>query len=171
MANIVSACLFADGACAAVVVGSERESQGPEVLTTKSVFYNDTENIMGWDISEKGFQIVLSADVPVLARERLGGDVDCFLESNGLSRSDIHTWICHPGGPKVLFAMQEALDLPEDALAVTWGSMRQRGNLSSTSVMLVLADTLELDLWRKDSYGLMLAMGPGFCSELVLLKR
>jgi len=176
IANIVSACLFADGACAAVLVGSERETTGagapgPEVLTSRSVFYNDTENIMGWDISEKGFQIVLSADVPSLVHERLGGDVDGFLESNGLTRSDIHTWICHPGGPKVLSAMQETLELPEDALAVTWGSMRQRGNLSSTSVMLVLADTLQQGHWPKGSYGLMLAMGPGFCSELVLLRR
>jgi len=67
--------------------------------------------------------------------------------------------------------MQETLELPEDALAVTWGSMRQRGNLSSTSVMLVLADTLQQGHWPKGSYGLMLAMGPGFCSELVLLRR
>lgn len=176
VANIVSACLFADGACAAVLVGSEREHEapgpeGPEVLTTRSVFYPETEHIMGWDISEQGFQIVLSADVPVLVRERVRGDVNSFLESNGLTQGDIHTWVCHPGGPKVLFAMQEALDLPEDALAVTWGSMRQRGNLSSTSVMLVLADTIEQDLWRKGTYGLMMAMGPGFCSELVLLRR
>ncbi len=176
VANIVSACLFADGACAAVLVGSEHESlengaSGPEVLTSRSVFYNDTENIMGWDISERGFQIVLSAEVPNLVRERLAGDVDSFLGANKLTRGDIDTWICHPGGPKVLSAMQETLELPDDALAVTWDSMRQRGNLSSTSVMLVLADTLKQGRWRENSYGLMLAMGPGFCSELVLLRR
>ena len=98
---------------------------------------------MGWDISESGFQIVLSADVPEVVREFLRPDVDAFLAEHGLTRADIASWVCHPGGPKVLEAMQEALELPDGALDVTWRSLREVGNLSSTSVLLVLAETLE----------------------------
>jgi len=87
-----------------------------------------------------------------------------------LARAEIASWVCHPGGPKVLEAMEETLELPPEALAVTWKSLREVGNLSSTSVLLVLADTLEDRRPPPDSWGLLLAMGPGFCSELVLLR-
>jgi alkylresorcinol/alkylpyrone synthase len=125
---------------------------------------------MGWDISENGFRIVLSADVPQVVRDFVRRDVDTFLADHGLTRSDIASWVCHPGGPKVLDAMQETLELPEDALAVTWNSLQTVGNLSSTSVLLVLADTLESHRPPPGSYGIVMAMGPGFCSELVLLQ-
>lgn len=125
---------------------------------------------MGWDISERGFRIVLSAGVPDVVREHLRPDVDAFLADHGLSRGDIGSWVAHPGGPKVLEAMQEALELPEGALDVTWRSLREVGNLSSTSVLLVLADTLEHHRPAPGTLGLLTAMGPGFCSELVLLE-
>jgi alkylresorcinol/alkylpyrone synthase len=113
---------------------------------------------------------VLSADVPQVVRDHLCRDVDDFLAEHGLDRSAIASWVCHPGGPKVLEAMEEALELPPEALAVTWKSLREVGNLSSTSVLLVLGDTLESRRPPPDSWGLLLAMGPGFCSELVLLR-
>lgn len=172
--NLIASGLFGDGAAAVVVVGGERElpaaAGGPRVVATRSVFYPDTEEVMGWDISESGFRIVLSADVPRVARELLGRDVDRFLADHGLERGDVESWVCHPGGPKVLQAIQESLDLPDDALAVTWRSLREVGNLSSTSVLLVLQDTLEHHRPPPGSPGLLLAMGPGFCSELVLLE-
>ncbi len=126
--------------------------------------------VMGWNISEKGFGIVLSADVPKVVRDFLRRDVDAFLAEHGLTRTDISSWVCHPGGPKVLQAMAEALELPEGALDVTWKSLREVGNLSSTSVLMVLAETLENHRPEPGSWGLLLAMGPGFCSELVLLR-
>jgi alkylresorcinol/alkylpyrone synthase len=125
---------------------------------------------MGWDISESGFRIVLSAGVPQVVRDFLRRDVDTFLAEQGLTRADISSWVCHPGGPKVLEAMQESLELPEGALDVTWRSLREVGNLSSTSVLLVLAETLESHRPPPGSWGMLLAMGPGFCSELVLLR-
>ena len=124
---------------------------------------------MGWEISEKGFKIVLSAEVPEMVRRYLRRDVDAFLTEHGLVRNDIAAWISHPGGPKVLEAMREALELPEEALEGAWRTLREVGNLSSTSVLLVLEETLESPP-PDGSYGLMSAMGPGFCSELVLLK-
>lgn len=168
--NLIATGLFGDGAAAVVVTGEKRGQSGPRVEATRSVFYPDTERVMGWDISERGFQIVLSADVPKMAEEHLAGDVDRFLEDHGLGRGDIATWICHPGGPKVLEAMQTALDLPAGALDLTWESLREVGNLSSSSVLMVLRETLERCPPPAGSWGVLLAMGPGFCSELVLLK-
>jgi alkylresorcinol/alkylpyrone synthase len=168
--NLIASGLFGDGAAAVLVVGDNRPEPGPQIVATRSIFYPDSERVMGWDISEKGFKIVLSADVPDVARRFLRQDVDAFLAENGLTRADIASWVCHPGGPKVLEAMQEALEVPEEALAVTWNSLREVGNLSSTSVLLVLADTLENHRPAPGSWGMLLAMGPGFCSELVLLR-
>lgn len=172
--NLIATGLFGDGAAAAVVAGRERAlappAAGPEVVATRSVFYPDSERVMGWDISESGFKIVLSADVPEVARGFLRNDVDGFLAEHGLARSDIGSWVCHPGGPRVLEAMQEALELPDGALELTWRSLREVGNLSSTSVLMVLADTLEERRPAAGTWGVLLAMGPGFCSELVLLR-
>jgi alkylresorcinol/alkylpyrone synthase len=168
--NLIASGLFGDGAAAVVVTGENRPAQGPRVVATRSVFYPDSERVMGWDISETGFKIVLSSDVPVVAREKLRPDVDAFLAEHGLTREDISSWVCHPGGPKVLEAMQESLELPPGALDVTWRSLREVGNLSSTSVLLVLAETLENHRPAPGSYGMLVAMGPGFCSELVLLQ-
>jgi alkylresorcinol/alkylpyrone synthase len=168
--NLIATGLFGDGAAAVVVTGERRPADGPRVVATRSVFYPDSERVMGWDISENGFGIVLSAEVPEVVRRHLPGDVDAFLAGQGLSRGDIASWVCHPGGPKVLEAMEEALELPAEALTLTWKSLREVGNLSSTSVLLVLADTLENRRPAPGSWGVLLAMGPGFCSELVLLR-
>ena len=168
--NLIASGLFGDGAAAVVVTGENRPAAGPRIVDTRSVFYPDSERVMGWDISESGFRIVLSAEVPAVAREKLRPDVDSFLAGHGLTRADISSWVCHPGGPKVLEAMQESLELPPGALDVTWKSLREVGNLSSTSVLLVLAETLERHRPAPGSYGMLIAMGPGFCSELVLLQ-
>lgn len=171
--NLIASGLFGDGAAAVVVAGAERklpETPGPRVVASRSVFYPDSEDVMGWDVSETGFRIILSAEVPNVAAEHLPGDVDRFLTDQGLTRRDIASWVCHPGGPKVLEAMQRGLELPEGALDVTWKGLREVGNLSSTSVLLVLRDTLDAHRPEPGSLGMLLAMGPGFCSELVLLE-
>jgi alkylresorcinol/alkylpyrone synthase len=168
--NLIGSGLFGDGAAAAILVGSGRAARGPEVVSSRSVFYPDSERVMGWDITEAGFQIVLSAEVPEMVRKFLRRDVDGFLAEHGLARSDIGVWVSHPGGPKVLEAMEEALELPEDALEASWRTLREVGNLSSTSVLLVLRDAMERRDPAPGTWGLMVAMGPGFCSELVLLR-
>jgi alkylresorcinol/alkylpyrone synthase len=168
--NLIASGLFGDGAAAAIVVGSERDADGPEIVATRSVFYPDSERVMGWDISQSGFQIVLSADVPKVVEEHLRADVDAFLADRDLTRADIASWVCHPGGPKVLEAMEAALEIPREALELTWDSLARVGNLSSSSVLLVLADTMAKRRPPAGSWGMLLALGPGFCSELVLLK-
>lgn len=168
--NLIASGLFGDGAAAVVVVGDERPAKGPRIAATRSIFYPDSEAVMGWDISETGFKIVLSADVPKVVHDFLRRDVDAFLADCGLSRSAISSWVCHPGGPKILEAMAETLELPAGALDVTWRSLQEVGNLSSTSVLLVLEETMASHRPPAGSYGMLLAMGPGFCSELVLLE-
>jgi len=167
--NLIASGLFGDGAAAAVVAGAAHRVEGPRVVASRSVFYPDSEDVMGWKISERGFRIVLSGEVPEVVRRHLPRDVDSFLADHGLRRHDVAAWVSHPGGPKVLTAMQEALELPAEALEASWRSLRELGNLSSTSVLMVLKETLERPP-APGSYGLLLAMGPGFCSELVLLR-
>jgi len=170
MAHLISAMLFGDGAAAAIVTGSDRGEAGPEILATKSVFYPNTERVMGWDISEKGFRIVLSPEVPETVTKNLGKDVDAFLAEQNLSRDDIKSWVMHTGGPKVLEATAESLGLTNKDLAASWESLRKVGNISSTSVLLVLEDVYKNRRPAPGTHSILAAMGPGFCSELVLLQ-
>ncbi len=169
-ANLISAALFADGAAAAIVAGSDRLRAGPQILSTRSVFYPNSEELMGWDISEKGFRIVLSPRLPDMITHHLAGDVDSFLADLGLSRRDIGTWVIHTGGPKVLEAIEKALNLSDRDLAVSWECLRRFGNVSSASVLLVLEEVIMRQQPTPGTFGLVVAMGPGFCSELLLVR-
>jgi len=170
VANLISTGLFGDGAAAVVVAGSETGLDGPQVIDTRSTFYPHTERVMGWDISERGFQIVLSPEVPQVIENNLRSDVDHFLSDHGLNRNDISSWIIHTGGPKVLDAVANALELKDGELEASWKCLDRVGNLSSASVLVVLEDFLANRRGEPGSYGLMAAMGPGFCSELVLVR-
>lgn len=170
MANLISAALFGDGAAAAIVAGAERTYPGAEILDTRSVFYPQTERIMGWDISERGFQIVLSPTLPQLIVDHLGHDVDAFLADHEMTRKDIGRWILHTGGPKILEATGTALGLSNEAMDASWACLRKVGNLSSASVLLVLEDVFKHRRPAAGTFSVLAAMGPGFCSELVLLR-
>lgn len=172
VANLVASGLFGDGAAAVVMLGSARAHGRalPRVVASRSRLYPDTGRAMGWDVGRSGLRIVLGVEVPGLVRAHVGGDVDKFLAEQGLSRADIGWWVAHPGGPKVLEALAEALELDRDALGLTWDSLARIGNLSSASVLHVLADTLRERPPPPGSYGMLMAMGPGFCLELVLLQ-
>jgi alkylresorcinol/alkylpyrone synthase len=170
VANLISSGLFGDGAAAVLVAGAERPLPGPQIIATQSTFYPDSEDVMGWDISEKGFQIVLSPNVPEVIREHLGHDVDGFLAEHDLTRADISSWIMHTGGPKVLEASQDALGVGREALQLSWDCLRKTGNLSSASVLCVLEQVLKQQHTKPGAYSVLAAAGPGFCSELVLLK-
>jgi alkylresorcinol/alkylpyrone synthase len=170
MANLISAGLFGDGAAAVIVAGAECGLSGPQILATRSVFYPDTEEMMGWDISEKGFRIVLSREIPSLVRKNLAHDLDDFLASRGLTRADIGSWCLHTGGPKILEATADALGLKNGELDVSWQCLRRTGNLSSASVLVVLEEVMKNRRPEPGTIGLLAAMGPGFCSEFVLLE-
>ncbi len=170
VANAIGTGLFSDGAAAAVLTGTRRDASGPRIVASRSVFYPDTEDIMGWDISSSGFGLRLSPDVPKMADLHLREDVDVFLRDHGIERSDIARWICHPGGPKVLEAIQRALELEDEQVAISWDILRTQGNLSSATVLLVLQRVLDERPPAPGSFGLVFAFGPAFATELVLLQ-
>ncbi len=179
MANIVACGLFGDGAAAVVLAGEETpiaqrptsvERPCPRVLATRSTIYPDTEYMMGWSIDHSGFNIVLSADVPEFVKANLRSTVEGFLAEHDLSMGHICSFILHSGGPKVLKAMESCLGLPPHALAASYNSLRKHGNLSSASVLTVMQDFLLNRPGSPGCYSMMGAMGPAFCSELVLLQ-
>jgi alkylresorcinol/alkylpyrone synthase len=176
IANLISCGLFGDGAAAVAITGAEVNlpaatlPPGPRVLATRSTFYRKSEYVMGWDIGDTGFTIVLSPDVPKVVLDNLRGNVESFVAENNLKLEDISSWIFHSGGPKVLEAVEQALELPQNALAASWKSLREVGNLSAASVLMVLADKLKDQRGAPGTYSILAAMGPGFCLELVLLQ-
>ncbi|MER6615406.1 type III polyketide synthase [Streptomyces xantholiticus] len=173
LANLVAGALFGDGAAAVVARGGDAGRRGagwPMVAATRGHLYPDTEHLLGWRIGASGFRVVVDAGIPDVVRTHLGGDLRNFLATHGLVPDDIGTWVCHPGGPKVLAAVGDALELPDGALDSSWRSLAGVGNLSSASVLRVLEDVATRCRPDPGTWGVLLAMGPGFCAEFVLLR-
>ena len=173
IANIISSGLFGDGATAVLMVGENHPLAGnglPRVIGSRSIFFPNTEHVMGWEVANSGLKIVLSADVAELAEVHLRPGLDAFLGEHGLLAEDIQHWIAHPGGPKVIQALEVGLGLDEHALDLSRESLAGAGNLSSSSVLLILEETLARYQPEPGTYGLLMAMGPAFCAELVLLQ-
>ena len=170
--NLVASGLFGDGASAVVAAGAAYSSASPEahVLDSRSRLYPDSERTMGFDVGSTGLRIVLDSAVPEVIGRYVREDVEGFLGAHGLTIDDIGWWVCHPGGPKVIEALQTTLGLDREAVELTWRSLAAIGNLSSASVLHVLEDTLRERPPAPGSHGILMAMGPGFCSELVLLR-
>ena len=169
IANLVASSLFGDGAAALIATGADRPAAGPKLLATRSRTYPDTEEVLGWNIGTDGFRIVLSVEIATIVEKYLGEDVHDFLADYGLTTADVSRWVLHAAGPKVIDAVEDVLDLPADAFDLTRKSLRDNGNLSSVSVLDILRDTMT-DPPPPGSFGLMIAMGPGFSAELVLLS-
>ena len=173
LANLVASGLFGDGAAAVVAVGGERGTggpSGPRIVATRSKLYPGTSRLMGWEVGEHGFRIVLAADLVDHVEATLAADVAAFLGEHGLSPGEVSSWVCHPGGPKVIEKITEAFALDHGELDLTWDSLRGVGNLSSVSVLNVLQETIERRRPPDGETGLLMALGPGFSAELLLLR-
>ena len=173
VANLVGTSLFADGSAAVLILGDEHplNHKGQfQVLSGESFFYPDTERTMGWDIVSSGFQIVLSGDVPKIVTEYVKPNIGDFLSASKCSLSDVSFMVSHPGGPKVLDKISEISDRSPEEFKHSWSSLREKGNMSSVSVLHVLEKTIA-DNRKQNELGLMLAMGPAFCSEMCLIKK
>ena len=173
-ADLVASALFGDGAAAVVATGQDRAAPPaatrlPQVIATRSEVYPDSADTLGWRLGADGFRIVLTADLADVVERRLNGSVTAFLDEHGLTVDDIRSWICHPGGPKVLDAAQRALKLPDNALAASRRSLSEAGNMSSVSVLHILELTAA-DPPPPGSPGLMIGLGPGVSAELLLLR-
>lgn len=173
VANLVGTSLFADGSAAILILGDEhplsRNGQF-QIIAGESFFYPDTERTMGWDIVSSGFQIVLSGDVPKIVVEHVKPNIGDFLSENKVTLSDVGFMVSHPGGPKVLDKISEISDRAPEEFQNSWSSLAEKGNMSSVSVLHVLEKTIS-DNRNKNELGLMLAMGPAFCSEMALIKK
>jgi alkylresorcinol/alkylpyrone synthase len=185
-ADLVASALFGDGAAAVVAAGESRRPHGgrrstrlastrlastvARIVATRSEVYPDSTDALGWRLGADGFRIVLTAELADVVEQRLADSVAAFLRSRGLTADDIGTWICHPGGPKVLDAVQHALKLPDDALATSRGSLAEAGNMSSVSVLHILEKTLAASPPAPHSFALMIGLGPGVSVELLLLR-
>ncbi len=172
VANLVSTGLFGDGGAVALLVGREHPLRSQAKLKWRgglSRFFPETERVMGWDIVDTGFKIVLDKNVPDITSRELPGMTQDLLGQFQATMSDLSFYMAHPGGPKVLEAMEAALGLHKGALELSWDSLQRYGNMSSTSVLFITKETLK-SARPKGSLGLMAAMGPAFCAELGLYE-
>ena len=125
---------------------------------------------MGWDVTNNGFRVLLSADIAGLAESEIRPNMEYFLGKHALTIADIDRWLVHPGGPKVIEALERGLSLPDEALRLSWECLAEVGNISSASVLLILDKTLKGLQPKPGMYGMLMAMGPAFSAELVLLQ-
>lgn len=169
--NFIGSSLFADGVAACIVTGdnhTNRTTNAFTFLATQSKLYYDTLDVMGWEFLNSGFKVLFSSDIPTIISTNIQNDVTSFLEKHRLKISDIKNFIFHPGGKKVLTAYEEALLVEGDFLKNTREVMNDNGNMSSTTVLYVLERFFSQGF--ENGYGLMVSMGPGFSSEMVLLQ-
>lgn len=171
MPNLVATSLFGDGAGVVLLSGKDHPMSKKaklEIIKTHSSFYKDTQKVMGWDIVDDGFQIVLSGNVPQMVTDHVSKDLNILLRDSNLTLDDIEFIISHPGGPKVLSAIVDVFKKGDNFLKNSFDSLKNHGNMSSVSVLNVLETTLAENRFK--NHGIMLALGPAFCSELTLLK-
>ena len=173
MANLVASGLFGDGAAAVLMVGNDHaraQSGLPRVIASQSHFFPGTEHIMGWDVTNSGFKVLLSADIAELAQSEIRPIMETFLGKHNLTLNDIEYWLVHPGGPRVIQALQDGLGLPDEALSLSWETLAEVGNISSASVLVILDKFMKRVRPKPNAYGVLMAMGPAFSAELVLLQ-
>ena len=168
----VAAALFGDGAAAVVLRSSVGDAHGdgaPACATVGAIgeyFWSKTEHIMGWDIKNDGFGIVLSPDLPALMRERLGEALVPFFAREGLSLQDFDGLLLHPGGSKILQTVEDALVLPRERIRYSWDVLKNYGNMSSATAIFVLKQALADGVHGRY---LAAAFGPGFSGFFVVL--
>ena len=168
--NLVATALFADGAAAAVVCGDDEGGPGLGIMGTRSRFYPDSLDVMGWTVLQDGLQVVFAQRIPEIVEQTAEEDVASFLHEFGLARADIAAWLLHPGGARVLQAYATALSLSPEQLEPSAGVLRDYGNMSSATLLYVLERYLAKHGSDNGGYGLVSALGPGFCSESLLVR-
>jgi predicted naringenin-chalcone synthase len=166
--NIVSASLFGDGA-AAVVLTAEGAKNDPHILGCDSRMFPDSADLMGFDLTDSGLRIVLSKRIPGEIRAYAPDAITEFLAANGRSLDDIDHFLLHPGGRKIIEGFESAFGLGAGSLDLTRSVLARHGNLSSATVLFILDDFQRGDRGRTGDLGLLVAFGPGFGCESLLL--
>lgn len=171
-ANLVSSAIFADGAAAVLMTGGQaaEPAAGAAVLATQSRLIPDTIGALGFDLRDDGFHVVLARDLPERLRAGLPEMVATLLEAAGVDRAALASFVLHPGGRKVLSAVEEALGLRREETEASWDVLRDFGNQSSASVLFVLDEHMRRRRPLAGSHGLLGAFGPGLGTELMVLR-
>jgi len=164
--NIVATALFGDGAAAALVT-CDRDTPGPELVGWGEHTWPDTLDVMGWRVEEDGFGVLFSRAIPAIVREHYGAAVDDFLARQGLGRKDLDGTLCHPGGAKVLDALEAVFDLAPGAMTDARAVLRDYGNMSAVTVLFVVERALARGLHGRH---LVSSLGPGFTAGFLLLE-
>lgn len=171
--NLVGASLFADGVSCLLVCGDnaaiKNKKPMPYIMNTASKWMPDSEGVMGWDIKNNGLHVIFSRDIPTIINKWLGPFIDDFLDEQKLSKDQIKNLVAHPGGKKVLAAYEETLNMNTQHTAISRDVLKRHGNMSSPTVHYVLEQFMKNEE-KPDSYGLLLALGPGFSGEAILLQ-
>ncbi len=168
--NVVATALFGDGAAAMVISHS---ASGPAITASGEYQFPQSLDVMGWDVAADGLRAVFSRDIPQLVQSELRPIVDGFLSSRGMTLDDIDCVLSHPGGTKVIDALEDAFGMERGAMEDSRVVLREYGNMSAVTVLFVLARALDRGAlhnseWRR---ALLMAMGPGFTAGFVLLER
>lgn len=168
--NFVASALFADGAAAALVCGDDVESDGLDIVDTQSTFYPDSLEVMGWNIVSRGMQVVFDKRIPKIVLDNAASELDGLLEDNDIERDSVTQFLYHPGGAKVVDAYEKAYGTNGKGFHHSRAVLRDYGNMSSVTVLYVVERYLKERESADSGYGVISALGPGFCSESLLVK-
>ena len=169
--GLVSASLFADGAAAAIVAGADADAGGPfEIVGSHSALWPDSLDVMGWSFDDRGFHLVMAREIPGTVANWLRPELDEFLGAHGLTLADVAHVAPHPGGGRVLDALESALGRNGSTLRHARDVLREHGNMSSPTSLFVLERFLGAGDVRAGELVLMTGLGPGFAAESVLLR-
>jgi alkylresorcinol/alkylpyrone synthase len=169
-ANVVATALFADGAAVALLSGDETGDAGYPLVASRSTQYPDSLNVMGWNVASRGLQVVFDKRIPQIVEQHAAGELDAFLSDSGVARDDVTEYLYHPGGPKVLAAYGSALGLAMERFGWSRDVLREFGNMSSVTALYVLERYMTANRPGRGGYGVVSALGPGFSSELLLMR-
>ncbi len=169
MSNMVSAAIFGDGA-ACCLLSSHEADKGPEILDQQMYHFYDTEDIMGFKLTNSGMQMILDIEVPNVIASHFDAVIHPFLAGNNLGVQDINYMIFHPGGKKIIATIEKIFALYGKDVSDTKAVLSQYGNMSSATVLYVLERIMEERAPQAGELGLMLSFGPGFTAQRVLLQ-
>ncbi|WP_164668799.1 type III polyketide synthase [Virgibacillus doumboii] len=173
--NLIGTALFGDGISAALLAGEESQYLShcrqsiPRITRTSSSTKKNSNAIMGWNVSNNGLEVIFSKSIPSLVRSFWDRHIEEFMNQNRLTTGNVHSFIAHPGGKKVLEAMEEVLKVPSEKFKHSYGVLKNHGNMSSSTVLYVLYEWMREDMPEQE-VSILSALGPGFSSELLLME-
>lgn len=173
--NLIGTALFGDGVSAALLVGERSaylsyvKEVKPQIKRTSSATMKNSNSVMGWNITNDGLEVVFSKSIPALVQTFWRKHISSFLQDNIINKNEIHSIIAHPGGKKVLEAMEDVLQVPQEKFKHSYRVLGNHGNMSSATVFYVLHEWLKEEVQKKEK-SILSALGPGFSSELLILE-